>query len=454
MDKRLLAILVIALLLRVGSVYITPIKWWDEAVYADLGWKLSQNPVDYSFGPFWDLSFGCNECAGYRAPLLPYMLAGIYAVFGDNMLALEMLLPLVGVLGVFGAYLLARELFGEEAAVISALFLALMPLHAFFSGRILTDVLAATAITFSVLFFWKGFVKGEKGLPILCGIMAAASILARYMSALLLPVFFLALLLKHRNLSFLDKRAAVAGVAFLLVLSPWLMYSQHVYGNPLGAFLHGSEAAFYWEGGDTLMTFLGFGLAYCSAAAIAAGADVLGLLGKKKWPGLQHLFLLLWAGAFILFVLALPHKEFRFLVPAAPAIAILGAHWAQGSRKRVFAVALVLVVSAALVFYGHAAVSYDREHACFLEAAEFLQGTEADAVVFSDYSPLVFFYSHRETAPLHSLEWHRGVSPEYILLSEFDRAEKEGLGELEMEGTELVFACPEGEPLAGVYRAK
>lgn len=457
-DRRILAILVLALLVRAASVYIAPVKWWDETVYAGLGWKLSINPLDYSFGPFWDLNYGCRECAGYRAPLLPYLLAGIYAVFGDNHLAAEMLVPLFGVLGVFGAYLLAREFFGEKTALVTALFMALVPFHLFYSGRILTDVPATTCITFAALFFWKGFVKGEDRYCTLCGIASGISILARYMSVLILPVFLAILLARHRNLSFLDKRAAGACAALLLVLLPLFAYSNAVYGNPLGAFAHGSEAALYWEGGDTLTGFLVWSIVYYSAVSFAAAADIFGALGKKLHA--HHMLLVSWIAVFLLFGLAFPHKEARFLLPAAPALAILAAEWAQAGLKRVLAVSTILAVSIALLAMPGISVHDDTSRMgelCFLEANEFIAGsTPEDALILSDYSPVVFYYTHRDTEWPHysATDGERGTMA-YALLSEYDRGNKTGLGHFEVPGGRLVFSCPEaGEPLAQVYRIK
>ena len=48
-NKGLIAIFLLALLIRTLFVFSMPIKLWDETIYLNLGYDLSKNPLDYSF---------------------------------------------------------------------------------------------------------------------------------------------------------------------------------------------------------------------------------------------------------------------------------------------------------------------------------------------------------------------------------------------------------------------
>jgi hypothetical protein len=63
----------------------SPVLWWDEAVYSSLGFDLSKNVLSYSFNNGWTDFIPCGleteYCwpkAGFRAPLLPYLLSLFY----------------------------------------------------------------------------------------------------------------------------------------------------------------------------------------------------------------------------------------------------------------------------------------------------------------------------------------------------------------------------------------
>ena len=84
--KTALIIFIIALIIRIIFVFSSPIPYWDETVYANIGYDLSRNPFDYSlqksgwsdFIPASD-DFNYNwPKLGFRAPLLPYSLSLLY----------------------------------------------------------------------------------------------------------------------------------------------------------------------------------------------------------------------------------------------------------------------------------------------------------------------------------------------------------------------------------------
>jgi len=71
----IIAIFIIALIIRILFVFSMPVKLWDETVYANLGYDLSKNISDYSFSNGWsdfipsgsDLIYAWPK-AGFRAP--------------------------------------------------------------------------------------------------------------------------------------------------------------------------------------------------------------------------------------------------------------------------------------------------------------------------------------------------------------------------------------------------
>ena len=92
-NKILITLFVFTFILGTVFVFSTPLKIWDETVYANLGYDLSNNPLDYSvkdngwsdFIPFDGDTFYSWPKMGFRAPLLPYLLSPLY-LFNLNFL--------------------------------------------------------------------------------------------------------------------------------------------------------------------------------------------------------------------------------------------------------------------------------------------------------------------------------------------------------------------------------
>ena len=88
--KILLVIFILALIIRIVFLFSTPVKIWDETVYANLGHDLSNNFSDYSVeNNGWSDFISSSEGSygwpnmGFRAPLLPYILSSLYFKFNN-----------------------------------------------------------------------------------------------------------------------------------------------------------------------------------------------------------------------------------------------------------------------------------------------------------------------------------------------------------------------------------
>lgn len=99
--------------------------------------------LDEQFHDQWARSIVAGDWVGtgvfFRAPLYPYMLAGVYALTSNNPDAMRILQHLAGVAAVLLVYFLTRMLFGFRAAVASALLAALYAVLICFEGRLLFD---------------------------------------------------------------------------------------------------------------------------------------------------------------------------------------------------------------------------------------------------------------------------------------------------------------------------
>lgn len=402
------SILLVSFFLRVAFAYAEPVKWWDEAVYASFGWDLKSTPLHYSFDGGWsDYVPGGWPKAGYRAPLLPYMLGILFFFFGQNMVLLNMIMPAIGTLNVLLVYLLGKKMFSQKIGLYAAAFLAFMPVHVFYSGKILTDVLSTALITLSFLLFILWNEKRDNKSAALTGAATGLAVLSRYVSILLLPMFFAFLIFKERNIAFLKSKSfLLMMLSFLLVMLPWFLYGYYEYANPLGWFFHSNTAAGYWGVFGSWYEVLPYFPAMFSITIFLAVFGMAKLI--KDCNKEKSVLLLLWFFTFLVFSLfMLPYREERYFMQVTPPLAVMAATGvgflskifkAKSAEKIILCASIIILIAgAALGFYAAASKANITKDGCFLSAIDFLKNAEDNALVFTDNSPIIYFYTHKET---------------------------------------------------------
>ena len=433
-DKYAIAIFLIALAIASAAVFLDPVRWWDETVYGSLGWNLHNNPFDYSFNKFDDNSKDYPGQAGFRAPLLPYMISVAYSI-SENF-PVEFIVPLFSALGSVALYFLCLQFFSRKVSAFAALLLAIIPMHAYYSGKIMTDVFSTTVATFTILAFWIGFEKGSNKVKIVTGALLALTILARYTWIWLPAALFLYLLIRDRNLKFIDRYFVFSAFVFFVVLLPWFWYGQEVYGTPLGPILHASKAVTYWGGLQPWNFYFTYFPQMFSLGIAAAGT--IGLFFMLKNRDNFTLLVLLWIAFSLAVAMVSPHKEDRFLMSLTPALAIAATVGISSIKKYFVPISLIVILIAALTlgasFYYTMKTSYRTDSQCYIDAMKFLQGIENNAVVLTVNSPVVYFYTHKETAyaPQDQSELKQKAAqydkPVYYLASKYDGAKDFRLG--------------------------
>jgi len=155
-------IFLFALFLRIAFCFISPVPYWDEGVYANIGYDLSNNFFEYSlehsgwgdFIPSLDAPYSWPNI-GFRAPLLPISLSLLY--FLGLGFFVKFFVAFFGALTVVLLYFFGKKLFNKKVAIYSSIFLSLIPIHVLYSGKILTDVYFAFFVLLLCFIFWKGF---------------------------------------------------------------------------------------------------------------------------------------------------------------------------------------------------------------------------------------------------------------------------------------------------------
>lgn len=406
-NKLLFLIILFALIIRIIFIFSTPLKIWDETVYANLGYDLSKDFFDYSFNNGWSdfipskpgSSYGWPQ-AGFRAPLLPYLLSLFYFIGLPKLVIF--IVPIMGVLNILVVYLFSKKMFNKSVALYSAILLSLIPIHVIYSSQIMTDAVVTLFISLTFLFFWKGFEENHKLSKVLFGVFFALSLLSRYTTLWIAPIFLIYFLIRDKSLIFMkDRHFWYSVISFFIFLIPLFIYGFFTYGNILGAFLHGFEASSYWGGIQDLSFFLEYWKDIFSVVGVIFLLSLLYLLYNGEIRNKQVYLLLIWVCFFFIVASSMPHKEDRFILPIIPPICIIASLFLDKLKKgKTLLLILIILILTFSLFQRFSLTyqnSYTDKNLCFFEANNFINKLNNEVLVVTDESPIVYYYSKKET---------------------------------------------------------
>jgi len=474
-DKVIILVLVFSFLIRIAFLFYSPLRGWDETVYLNLGHDLSANPLFYSlknsgwndFIPSTDIIYGWPN-VGFRAPLLPYILSVFYSLKLNFLIPI--IIPFLGTLSVFLVYILGKKLFDKKVGLYSAILFALIPIHVFYSGKIWTDPLVVFFILLTFISFWEGYEKENKKHKVLFGLFLALSLLARYTTLWITPIFLFYFLIRDKSLKFLkDKYLWYAIGIFFLTLVPWFIYGFKYYGNILGAFIHGFKAAGYWGGVQSWNFFFVNSWQIFSIIGIVSVFSLLFIFIKKEFIKREIYLLLIWIIFFSIMVMYMPHKEERFIMPIIPAICIISGFFISKLKKYkniIFGlICIVLLTSLWGMFKVEYENAYSGVNLCFSDGNKFLANNSINksSLVITNQLPIVHYYTQKEVhlyPDLWDFDVFRNIIDSnykdrkvYIFFANYDMTDKKIKNDLD-NNFKKVFECSKGWGNSTIYEYK
>lgn len=353
LSRRSLLILLILILAVAAAVRFIALDTYPNGCQSDecnngldaLKWLSG----DYPYLPYAETNEG-------QATLFTYIIALFVALFGQSVATMRMVSAFAGTLTVLAFYFLARELYGQRIALLTAALLAADRWHLTFSRIVYELILMPLALSLQVLFLLKALKTGRRRWWALSGMMLALG-MNTYTAYRVVPFFFAAYfaywLITHRQRLLRDLEGMVvfaAGAAIAVApLGAYTIRNWHVFISrinhisvfrdveaagsyaPLWSNLRKTLTMFNWQGDSAALNNLpGAPLLQATVAVLF----VLGLIWALRWFWREIPFLtLLWFGAVAsLAVLSVAHEAptARRPIALAPLIYLwVGAVFAQ-----------------------------------------------------------------------------------------------------------------------------
>lgn len=165
---------------------------WRQADIAMVASNFYHNGFDI-FHPQIDWAGPFPGYIGMEFPLVPYLMAPLYALFGEHLFLGRLLSIGFCSLSAYYFYLLVRSYFTKRIALISLVFFFFSPLSIFFSRTLISDN-AMLCFSIGAIYFFSQWTKNEKTLYfILSLILAVFALLVKIPAAIIgLPIAYLA----------------------------------------------------------------------------------------------------------------------------------------------------------------------------------------------------------------------------------------------------------------------
>ena len=214
-------VFLIALALRVAMALWLPanVIWPDGHRYEHVALNLLYH---HSFGSLAD-----NRAS---FPTQSIAIAAVYAVFGKSYLALRLVFAFVGAGTVVVAYALTLRLFGEAAALISGMLLALYPYFIYLSALFeYPQTLFVFLMGLFFLWFFKFMETGSTRALFPAGLLLGVAILG--VPTVLVFVPFVLLHLGSNTIAQTAKRVATVLLALGIPLGLWTVHNYEEYGR-------------------------------------------------------------------------------------------------------------------------------------------------------------------------------------------------------------------------------
>ncbi len=362
---------VYAFLVTLNLVYI-PLQW-DEVNHFNGALLLVR-------GQIWQY-VAINS---FYPPLYNLVTTAYFALAGASVLSGRLVSVTFSVLSILLVYKIAKEMYGEKTAVVSAVLFGVMPGIVWLSGLALIEMMLLFVFCVFMLFFFR-WLQTERKVDLTLSIVALAiGVAVKYQIIVVAPIIMIVSLLifgKSKNLKtqtneFMHSKRLWLGV-LVVVLSAVLLYAFYASGL-LGIWLYaiqvGNAGQSWYSNRFSAPIFylLEMVVPYNDKHPISMllyllGLAGLGFLAYRRKP--QDKFLLVWFIVIYVVFTLIPNRQWRYVTPMFPVLAISATTIAAAvvsyaqktwqstknsiTKKRLakFSAALLIIFVSAGVFY-------------------------------------------------------------------------------------------------------
>ena len=318
-----LAFVIVYFILLLANLTNPPIQW-DEVIHLNGGSFL-----------YWGL-YGKFVQNAFYPPLFDTVTFLSFKAFGVSLFAARMVPVLFSVLSLWAVFELAHKMYGGKEALLSAVLLGVMPGYFWLSKMAMLETMLVFFTTISLLFFYLWLTTRQDKMLVITGLAIGLGFLTKYQMIVAGFIMLLSILFLARNqLKLALKKFSLIVVTAFMVVIPWVIiayrvYAAQIFSQWLYALQVGNpERSFYSERFPApFFYFIEMVWPYDTVHPISIFIYIAGLAGLvffalRRRP--QDKYILIWfVSVFVIFTL-ITNKEWRYVLPIFPALAISAA---------------------------------------------------------------------------------------------------------------------------------
>jgi 4-amino-4-deoxy-L-arabinose transferase-like glycosyltransferase len=272
----------------------------------------------------------------FYPPLFDGASALSFSAFGISLFSARLVSTLFSVLSLWAVFELAYSLYNGKVALLSAVLLGVMPGFFWLSRMALLETMLLFFITAAILFFYRWFQNKQDKNLVLAGLTVGLGFLTKYQAIVAGAVMLISILFLARGqLKRAFTRFTILVVAAVLVVVPWIIaayqvYASRIFSQWLYALQVGNpEKSVYSDRYPSPIFYLiEVVWPYSNFHPISIFLYVAGLAGLVflLWRHSKgDKFVLIWFASIFIFFTFIENKQWRYVLPLFPALAIAAA---------------------------------------------------------------------------------------------------------------------------------
>jgi len=320
---------------------------------------------------------------GYYPPLYDILTTGYFQIFGVSAASGRLVAVTFSLLSIWIVFEFANRTYGPKIALIAGILLSSMPGFFWLSRVAMLETMLIFFFSLAMFFFLSWMHLSQNKALILCGLALGVGFLAKYqiLVAGIVMIVIISFLGKEKLRARFSKWLILPIIAIVVVI-PWFLILYQIYGvNRLGELLYvvqegGQDRAVYSARFFAPIFYLiemTWPFPDIPVHPISLPIYIFGLLGLGLWAyrrKTEDKFFLMWFIVVYVFFTLIPNKQWRYVTPIFPVLAISAASF------------IMFVYDKAAEAWKHKQISLNKKLAIKV-AAGFFVILVASAVVYS-----------------------------------------------------------------------
>lgn len=344
---------------------------------------------------------------GYYPPFYDIVTVGFYQFFGVSAATGRLTAVTFSLLSVWITFEFAKRTYGSKIALIAAVMLGVMPGFFWLSRITMLETVLIFFFTLTLFFFFTWLDKHKDKFLILTCLALGIGFLAKYQIVVAGIVMIVAILWLGRDkLKIRFTKFLLIPIIAVAVIVPWIIVLYHANGANFGTILYviqeGGQDRSQYSARFPMPIFYLIEMTWpfndipvhpISLPLYALGLAGLGLYAWRRKPADK--FFLAWFAVVYVFFTFIPNKQWRYVTPAFPVLAISAATFVMFlygkisawkpkqislntlQLKKIAATLLIVLTAAFIVYSSNDAYQMtvrDQIHIPLQETANYLAG--------------------------------------------------------------------------------